>query len=260
MTQSVAPDQLNVFVTLRMITDADGIPATGVVAATGGHKIWYRRDGAADVDDSTSAADLALLTTPHVDWEFLHIRNGYYTVAYPDAAFARDVGKVLCGMEATGISCVAESVDIDPLIKFQGKASAATATTTTFPAGTLPKKGDEIYVIIGTGERQTRLVKSVSGEVATHDAWLVNISTTTSTIVLIPGSAILADGGINVDVAVSSRSTLTAAQSNSEADQAIADVFNFAVTGEVDANAKSANDTPLIGTGIASNKFRGNPP
>jgi len=260
MTQSVAPDQKDVFVTVRMITDADGIPATGVVAATAGHQIWYRRDLAADVDDVTSAADLASLTTAHTDWEFLHIRNGYYTIAYPDAAFLKGVGKVLCGMEATGISCIAESVDIDPLIKFQGKASAATAILTTFPAGTTPKKGDEIYVIIGTGVRQTRLITSVAGEAASHAAWDINISTTTSTIVLIPGSEILADGGILVDAAVSSRSTLTPAQVNAECDTAISDVFNFTVTGEVDANAKSMNDTPLIGDGTGLDLFRGNPP
>ncbi len=259
MTQSVAPDQKNVFVTLRMITDADGLPATGVVAATTGHLIEYRRDLAAVVTDSAAAADLAALTTAHTDWEFLHIFDGYYTVAIPDAAFLKGVGKVLVNMRADGISGVAESVDIDPLIKFNGKASSVTAGTTTFPAGTTPKKGDEIYVREGTGERQTRLITSVAGEVASHADWDTNISATTSTIVLIPGSEVLADGGILVDVAVSSRSTVTPAQVNAECDTAISDVFNFAVTGEVDSNVKSANDTPWIGTGIASNKFRGNP-
>ncbi len=235
MTQSVAPDQLNVFVTVRLITDADGTPAESVVAATAGHQIWYRRDLSALVTDGTSAADLASLTTAHTDWEFLHIRDGYYTVAYPDAAFVSDVGNVLCGMDATGISCVAESVLIDKFLKFQGKAAAATAITTTFPTGTTPKKGDEIYVIIGTGERQTRLITSVAGEIATHLAWDVNISVTTSTIVLVPGDETLADGGINVDTTVSSRSTITQAEVNSEADQAITDAFSF-VDGNVDGN------------------------
>lgn len=266
MTQSVAPDQKDVFVTVRMITDADGIPATGVVAATAGHQIWYRRDGAADVDDVTSAADLASLTTGHTDWEFLHIRAGYYTVAFPDAAFIKGVGNVLCGMEATGISCVAESVIIDKFLKFQGKVVAATATTTEFPAGTLVKKGDEIYVLFGTGERQTRLVLSVSGEVATHLAFSPAISTTTSTVALVPGDETLALGGINTDVVLSTRSDLSTTDVDSSVVAGVStikaktDQLIFTVANKLDSNAKSMNDTPLIGTGIVSDKFRGNPP
>ena len=264
MTQSVAPDQKDVFVTVRMITDADGLPATGVVAATGGHLIEYRRDAAAVVTDGGSAADLATLTTAHTDWEFLHIFDGYYTVAIPDAAFVKGVGNVLVNMRATNISGVAESVIIDKFLKFQGKATGATATTTTFPNGTRPLQGDQIYVIEGTGDRQTRLVTSVSGEIATHLAWDSgrNISTSTSTIVLIPGDETLADGGINVDVAVSTRSTLTAAQSNAEADTALVDYDTakqalvdaklpdaLSPGGKIVADVKEVNDVAIKGVG-----------
>lgn len=248
MTQLVAPDQIDVFVTVRMITDADGTPATGVVAATAGHVIQYRRDGAAIVTDAGAAADLASLTTAHTDWEFLHIFDGYYTVALPDAAFVKGVGNVLCNMVATGISSVSESVIIDKFLKFQGKASSVTATTTTFPSGTTPEKGDEIYVSDGTGERQTRLVKSVAGEVATHDAWGINISDSSSTIVLIPGSAILADGGINVDTTVSSRSDLTEAQVNTQVALAL-DTFSTAKnTDTLDSNLVQVVGGPLLET------------
>lgn len=235
MTQSVAPDQIDVFVTVRMINDSDGTPAESVVAATAGHVIEYRRDAAVIVNDSGSAADLATLATAHTDWEFLHIFDGYYTVAFPDAAFAKGVGNILCNMQATGISGVAESVVIDKFLKFQGKAASVTATTTTFPSGTTPAKGDEIYVIFGTGDRQTRLVLSVSDEEATHLAWDSgrNISTTTSTIALVPGDATLADGGINVDALVSTRSILV--QDNLSS--AISDAFNF-TNNNVDSNVR----------------------
>jgi len=204
-----------------MITDADGTPATGVVAATAGHLIEYRRDGAAVVTDATAADDLASLTTAHTDWEFLHIFDGYYTVAVPDAAFASGVGNVLVNMRATGISGVAESVEIDQFIKYQGKPSSVTATTTTFPSGTTPKQGDEIYVINGTGERQTRLVTSATGEVATHLAWDDNISATTSVVVLLPGDETIADGGILVDTAVSTRSDLNTTNVNTACSAAL---------------------------------------
>lgn len=222
MTRSVAPNQEDVFVRIRLITDTDGTPATGIVAAQAGHQMWYQRESAAVVTDGTSAADMGGLTSTHTDWEFIEIRNGYYWASYPDAAFVEGVASVLCGMDATGISCVAELVLIDALLKFQGKADSVTATTTTFPTGTTPKQGDQIYVIDGTGGRQTRLVRSATGEVATHLAWDVNISATTSTIILLPGDETLGDGGINADAAVSSRSTVTTSQVNVEAANALA--------------------------------------
>jgi hypothetical protein len=43
---------------------------------------------------------------------------------------------------------------------------------------------------------------------------------------------------------------------NAEADTAISDVFTFTVAGEVDANAKSANDVPIIGAGTSGDKWR----
>jgi hypothetical protein len=247
MTQSVATGQTDVLLTVRLITDADGTPATGVVAATAGHVIWYRREGAAVVTDSTSAADLASLTTAHTDWEFLHIRNGYYTVAFPDAAFAAGVSHVICGMEATGISCVAELVTIDPLIKFKGLASAATSTTTTFPAGPTVYQGDTIFVAEGTGIGQTRLITSASGQVATHAAWDVAISTSASSIILLPGDATIGDGGINCDVATSSRSSHTQANVRTEVDASNAE----------GVNVTQINSTAVTGTGTSSDLWRG---
>ena len=219
---SVVQNQADVFVRIKLITDATGAPATGVVAATAGHVIAYQRENAAVVTDSTSAADASALTDAHVDWEFDEIGQGYYQVAFPDAAFIEGAGSVLCMMYATGISCVAELVTIDHILKFYGAASSVTATTTTFAAGPNVYQGDSIYVMDGTGEGQTRLIKSVSGQVATHDAWTVNISATTSTIILIPGDQTLADGGINCDVLTSSRSSHTIPNVRTEIDASVA--------------------------------------
>jgi len=232
MTRSVAVGQDNVSLVIRLITDSDGTPAETVDAGSPYNTtIWYRREGEVVVTDSGSAADLAALTTAHTDWNFLHIRDGYYRVDYPDATFSSGVGGVLCGVDAVGVSCVAEYIDIDGSVKFQGLAEAATSTTTTFGVGINPYKGDLIYVIDGTGAGQTRLIETVApedspgtGTVATHGAWDINISTSASTLILVPGDSTLANGGINVDATVSSRSTVTTGQVNAEVDTALSEI------------------------------------
>jgi hypothetical protein len=207
-----------------MLDDTDGTPATGITAATSGHEIWYQRgfDNAA-VTDSGSAADHAAIGDAHTDWEFIHIREGWYRVDFPDAAFLEGVGSVLCGMNATGFTGISETIIIEPLYKFQGQASSVTATTTTFPSGTAPHKGDFIYAVEGTGIRQMVMITSVSGEVATHEVWPdTNISATTTTILLISGQGdAMSDGGINVDALVSDAAT--PAEVNTQCDTAIAD-------------------------------------
>lgn len=195
MTSSVAPGQTNVFVIVKCITDADGTPATGITAATTGHVIHYWREKAsAVITDAGSAADMSGLSDIHTDWEFYEIGGGYYWVAYPDAAFAAGADAVLCWMTATGISGIAARVIIDPFIKYNGLPSAVSSTTTTFPSGPVVKKGDYIYVASGTGQGQTRLVKSASGQVATHEAFDTAISSSASIVVLLPGDSTLFDG------------------------------------------------------------------
>ena len=198
----VALNQTNVSLRIRVLA-ADGTPYTGLTAATAGHEIWYQRgvDNSA-VTDGGSAADHAAIGDAHTDWEFIHIREGWYRVDYPDAAFAEGVGSVVCGMNATGYTGISETVVIEPLFKYQGQASSVTATTTTFPASTNPQKGDYIYVVEGTGIKQVVLVTSVVGQVATHEAWPdTNISDTTSTILLIAGQGdAMSDGGFDVNV------------------------------------------------------------
>lgn len=97
----------DVSVVIRMVDSTDGTPETGVVAATAGLTITYRREGAAAValtSVSTPAInDLALLTTAHTDAGLLHIADGYYRFDLPDAAVAAGVAGVMVTATATGM-------------------------------------------------------------------------------------------------------------------------------------------------------------
>jgi hypothetical protein len=221
--RTVALNQKDVSLRIRVLDDATGIPYEGMTDVTAGHRIWYQRGyDIAAVTDGGSANDHAGVGDAHTDWEFIHLIAGDYRVDFPDAAFLEDVGTVLCGMDATGYSCIAETVTISPFLKFQGEADSVTATTTTFESGTTPLKGDVIMVMEGTGDNGNQvLVTSVAGEVATHAAFSTGISATTTTIVLISGDEITAQGGINCDAQVSL--TATPAQVAAAADQAIVD-------------------------------------
>ena len=261
--QVVALDQKNVFVSIRVLKDTDGTPKTDMNDATSGQEIWYWRAGAsAIVTDGGSAADMSALNSSHTDWQFKAIREGFYRVAFPDAAFANGVGSVICGINATGFTGISVTVDIEPFFKFQGKAGSVTPTTTTFSSGPIPYKGDLIYVVDGTGITQTRLITSVSGQVATHLAWTTNISATTSTILLIGGDETLALGGINVDVLVSSRSTLTPEQANSEVDSALTDYdlkallpATLTIGGRIRSAIEVVNNRLLKGKGQAGDEW-----
>lgn len=223
MPNTVALNQQDVSVRIRVLDDSDGTPYTGMTAATTGHEIWYQRgyDNAA-VTDGGSAADHAAIGDTHTDWEFIHINEGWYRVDIPDAAFLEGEGTVAIGMNATGYTGITETIVIDPILKFQGQASSVTTTTTTFPAGTTPLKGDTIMVVDGTGEPGNQvLITSVSGEVATHAEFETGISATTTTILLIAGDAVTGDGGILCDAATSTLAT--PAQVKSQADDALSD-------------------------------------
>ena len=106
-TYTVAQNQQDVSVTVLVLDEANGVPYTGMTAATAGHVIWYQRGhDNAEVTDGGSAADHAAIGDAHTDWEFIHKGNGRYRVDFPDAAFADGVGTVEVGMSATGYSSV----------------------------------------------------------------------------------------------------------------------------------------------------------
>lgn len=263
----VAINQEDVSVRIRVLTNSDGTPYTGLTAASAGHEIWYQRgvDNAA-VTDSGSAADHGAVTDAHTDWEFIHIRDGWYRVDVPDAAFAEGEDSVIIGMNATGYSGISETVIIEPAFKFQGSPSSVTSTTTTFPSGTTPLKGDKIRVLKGTGEPGNEvLITSVAGEVATHAAFETGISATTSTILLIAGDAVTGDGGINNDVPNSDAATPTEVESECSDALTAADVakqdkmlayFQLALRQDANVNTDRATELSEInadeGSGVGT--------
>lgn len=219
----VALNQTNVSVRMRILADSTGVPNTGVNNATTGFDIWYQRgENTAAVSGGASTADLAAITTAHTDWNFIHILDGWYRVDLPDAAFAEGVGSVICGIGADSFTGISVTVDIEPLYKYSGVASAVTTTTTTFPSGTTPLTGDIIMVLEGQGEPGNQvMVTSASGDIANHGPFETGISSSTTSILLIAGEAVTAQGGVNADAKVSL--TATPAEVATAADQAIVD-------------------------------------
>lgn len=207
----VALNQEDVSVHIRVLDDSDGTPYTAMTAATTGHEIWYQRgyDNAV-VTDGGSAADLTLITDGHTDWNFLHVREGWYRVDMPNACFAEDASSVIIGMNATGYTGISVTVEISPILKFQGTPSAVTATTTTIPAGqAAPLKGDIIMVTQGTGDPGNQvLVSSAAGQVATHAAFETAITNSATTVAVIAGDAVTADGGLNLGATTASQASV----------------------------------------------------
>ena len=88
-----------------------------------------------------------------------------------------------------------------------------------------------------------RMVSSVAGQVATHDAWTVNISATLSTVLLIAGDPAQA----NLDATMSSRSTVTTGEVGSEMSGVIDPLLSTA--GNMNSNIAEVNETTVTGDG-----------
>lgn len=115
MSRPVKKGSTDQSVVIRIVDSADGTPETGVVAATSGLDLRYRREGEADA--ALTESDLAALTTAHADGGMKHIGAGYYRVDGPDAAFATGANGVLFFGTCTGmvvIGCYVPLVDYDP--------------------------------------------------------------------------------------------------------------------------------------------------
>ena len=252
-SHTVALNQQNVSIPLTILTNSTGVPYTGFNASTAGAVVWYQRGAIlAAVTDATAHANLASVTTAHSDWGTIHVQGGLYRCDFPDAAFVEGVAYVTVGITATDYSAISKVVAISPLLKFHGKATEVTATTTTFPSGTTPYKGDRIVVADGTGIKQERIVTSVAGEVATHLAWDVSISATTSTLTLVLGSP----EDANLDVSSSTLSTLEITDISAQT-ATITDLLPSALTtaGNIKADIKAVNEISVTGVGTQSDPW-----
>lgn len=98
---------------LRIIDSTDGTPETGVVAATSGLDLWYRREGGSLV--SLTESDLAAVNSAHSDGGIMHIGHGVYRVDLPDAAWATGANDVVVCGTVTGM--IVEKVTV-PLVDY----------------------------------------------------------------------------------------------------------------------------------------------
>jgi hypothetical protein len=88
-------------VIMRAIDSTDGTPETGFAYNTSGIDLWYRREGGAVV--SITEATLSAVDSAHSDGGVIHIRDGYFRLDAPDAAFATGANSVMFGGTATGM-------------------------------------------------------------------------------------------------------------------------------------------------------------
>jgi hypothetical protein len=107
--KSASVDQSTV---IRIVDSTAGTPEEGVVAATAGLALWYRREGATKTALG-ALNDLATLDAAHNDNGILHIDEGYYRLDLPDAAFAAGASGVAVGGTATGMVVIAAYHAID---------------------------------------------------------------------------------------------------------------------------------------------------
>lgn len=215
----IAKGSTNVSLTIRIIDSTDGTPETGVVAATAGLVLNYRREGAANVSLAV-ITNLAALTTAHTDKGIIHIGNGYYRVDVPDAAFATGVDGVLVHGVATGMVVIGAYVQLTDVDLMDGVRAGMTALP-AFAAGTaggLPDDTDAngaVRIVDGTGARE---INTNAGAIA-----LVDLVTTTTT---------------NTDM-------ITAATVNAQCDLALSDIGLDHLIAVADA------DTPVNNSIIA---------
>lgn len=233
-------------VVIRIIDATDGTPETGVVAATSGLDLKYRREGAAVV--SLTESDLSALTDSHTDGGILHIGGGYYRVDSPDAAFASGVDGVLFFGTVTGmvvIGCYVSLVDFalagqsaidlkdfaddgyDPSTnKVQGVVTTDTATAVTTVNG--------LAAAVITAA-------SIASDAIT-DAKVASDVTIASVMGAV--GSVTGNVGGNVVGSIGSLATQAKADVNAEADTALSDVgVTTTVTGRIDA-AISTRATP----------------
>lgn len=106
MSRDILHDATDQSVIVRIVDATDGTPETGVTSATSGLSIEYQRgtDGALV---AISPSDLSDIEDAHSDGGILHIRDGYYRIDVPDAAFASGAEQVQVYVSATGMIGVA---------------------------------------------------------------------------------------------------------------------------------------------------------
>lgn len=129
MSRPILGGSADVSTVIRIIDSTDGSPETGVVAATAGLALWYRREGATVV--ALTESDLLATDSAHADGGMIHLSDGLYRVDLPDLAVAAGAGGVTVGGTATGMVVIPSYHPIDPPSDVRKWLGTACATPTT---------------------------------------------------------------------------------------------------------------------------------
>ena len=169
----------DVSVVIRIIDSTDGTPETGVVAATAGLVLEYRRELEAEVSLAT-ITDLAALTTAHTDKGILHIGDGYYRVDLPDAACTTGQVGVLVHGVVTGMVVIGEYIQLVAYDPFDTVRLGLTAlpNAAADAAGGLPisdaggldmdaQRSDVAAILVDTGTTLDNLVDDLESRLGT---------------------------------------------------------------------------------------------
>ena len=242
---------LNQSITLRIVDSTDGTPETGVISTTTGIDMWYRREAATFT--AITEATLAALTTAHTDGGIRHIRDGWYRLDVPDAAFATGVDGVQIGGTLTGMVVHAPYVQLSDADMFDGVRLGLTAlpNAAADAAGGLPLSDDggldiDAVAVIATavGTDGTNLTEAGgTGDQLTA----INLPNQTMDIVgSITGNLSGSVGSVTAGVTLAAGAVTDASLAGG-----LEIVFetDFATNYNVTRNAWVTNGTDFIGTG-----------
>lgn len=193
--------------TIRIVDSTDGTPETGVVFNTSGIDLWYRRPGAVHTSITEATQTEA---GAHSDGGFVHISDGYYRLDLPDAAVATGVDYVDVGGTVTGMVVIGGRIRLTDVDLSDGVRGGMTA---------LPNAAAD-----------------AAGGLAISDAGGLDLDALNSNV-----SAVLTDTGTTIPAQITALNDLSAAEVNTEVDNAIVTygldhLVSAAVTGTDVAN------------------------
>ena len=110
MSRAIQKGATDRSVIMRAIDSTDGTPETGFAYNTSGIDLWYRREGGSVV--SITEATLSAVDSAHSDGGVIHIRDGYFRLDAPDAAFATGANSVMFGGTATGMIIIGTEIQL----------------------------------------------------------------------------------------------------------------------------------------------------
>lgn len=210
---AVAGGATDVSVILRAFDTTTGAAKTDVTDATSGLELRYKRGATGSVTTVSPASQTS--TGAHTDGGIVHLHGGLYRLDLPDAAFATGVPWVV--VSAAG---VADCVFTAAFVEIMGSDPRAAAISTADVADAVLDEAMSGHTSAGSfGKAVADILEDTA---TTLPATLTTIDTEVGVI----------DGLV-------------------DAIKAKTDALTFTVSGQVDANVQSINDTALQGNGTS---------